>query len=79
MVIKELYSPKSLPTCYVAELEDGRFYYFHMTPYRMITAADLHPLKAFTPIGENGTVARDYTWRFYGLERAESRADKRIQ
>ena len=69
MKVRKLYNPPSAPMHLVIETVGGEFFKFNITPFRKITEKDLSPLPAFVPIGNNGTEAYAYMYRFYGLEK----------
>lgn len=49
MIIKDAWSLKSLPTCYVVELLDGSLKMFYNTPLRPVKSFELSDYKGYHP------------------------------
>ena len=73
MIVKNAYYPKSMPTKIVIETLDGAYCATNLTPFRVITEAELEKLAIFTPA--MGDEIPDHTLKFYGLDRDPASAN----
>ena len=77
MIIKNAYYPYQLPTKIVLELSDGSFRSADLTPFRVLTGADLSRLSVFTPA--MGDEIPDHTLKFYGLTKSSDSRLKQLR
>lgn len=70
MIVKNAWYAKSLPRHSVVEMEDGRFYAFRDSPFRVLTEKDLTPLQSSVRCMKKDEIP-DHTLKFYGLERSQ--------
>jgi len=69
MLINGAWYIDSLPTAIVAEMPEGKLFYFNLTPFRKISDVDLKPYNGYHPRKMKGNPLPDYLYRFYGLEK----------